>query len=478
MGLFSSLFKRNNYADKVFVCGNIVTPDEELAGCDAIAVKDGIISFIGTAGEAEELIGPDTERIELDGYLCAGFIDPFADPSKAALDGAWFTLSPGASQAKICSEVMAYLASNPAAEYCLAVGCGMDILRSGKAEEGQEKSSFTAALDEVSGSVPVCIIAEDGINILLNSAALELVRARAGELGLPAITPDFAMDTVFSIDYDSVSKKLFANAYALASKGFTALLGSSANSYFDRIYRSVLTECYGSGLIKQRYYGSMRMYRQLMQPSVIYAMNRDRTACMELGGLINFQNISIRLSSDESSVSFLEIGYLKSLCEELADKGYNVRIEAMDRQSAILAIDILGNLSDSYPRLSFSVLHDQDLSMSERSMIFTGKVQEGSLSHPGELKTSGMDAVVAMTEDNARFIGAQGLIGRIAEGMAADFALFGSDPRLANTAEAFKALKAKRTIIGGETVFDAGTDSPEAWAAALSESLSGIADEL
>ena len=270
----------------------------------------------------------------------------------------------------------------------------------------------------------------------------------------------------------------FTAAYGLASRGFTTLLGNPANSYFDRIFRSVLTECYGCGLIKQRYFGSMRMYRQLMQPSVLYAMNRDRTSCMELGGLVNFQNITIRLSSDESSVSFLEIGYLRSLCEELADKGYSIRIEAMDRQSAILAIDILGNISDSYPRLSFSVLHDQDLSMSERSMIFTGKVQEGSLSHPGELKTSGMDAVIAMTEENARFIGAQGTVGRIAEGMAADFAVFSSDPREASTAEAFKALRAVKTVIGGEIVFDAGKDDPLSWASQLSESLSGIAQEL
>ena len=477
LGLFS-IFKRNKYADALFICRNIVTPDAELEGCDAIAVSNGLITYIGTSLEAESMIGPDTEVVELDGYLTAGFTDPYADPAEKVLEGAYFRLSEGASESRICSEVMAWLASNPAAEYCLASDCPIEVFKNSVPAEGEEKSAFVKALDEVSGEIPVCVIAEDGMNVLLNSAAAEMVRKRAEEYRVFSVSPEFALDTVFSIDYDSVSKKLFYTACDYASRGYTSLLGNSESFFFDKIYRQILTECYGADMLLQRYYGSMRLSRALPRNSVLYMLSQNRTSCTELDDKINYDNITIDLSSDKESFSCMDVGYVKELCSELADKGYSVRVNALDRQSALIAIDILGNLSDSYPRLSFSVLHDQPLTMGERGMIFTGRVSEDSLLHPGQLKTSGLDAVVALSEDNARIAGISGFTGRLAEGMAADFAVFDEDPLAAKTAEAFTALRASKTILAGKVVYDASKDTPQSLSALFSEQLGLIAEEL
>ena len=111
-------------------------------------------------------------------------------------------------------------------------------------------------------------------------------------------------------------------------------------------------------------------------------------------------------------------------------------------------------------------------------MIFTGKVLEDSLLHPGQLKTSGMDAVIALSEENARFAGMLGYTGRLAEGMAADFAVFDEDPLSAKTAEAFNALRASKTVLAGKIVYDAAKDSPQALSARFTEQLGLIAEEL
>ena len=63
--------------DKVLLNGKIVTVDEDFGIAEAIAIKDGKFVAVGTNAEIRELIGPNTEEIDLEGRtVLPGFIDP------------------------------------------------------------------------------------------------------------------------------------------------------------------------------------------------------------------------------------------------------------------------------------------------------------------------------------------------------------------------------------------------------------------
>ena len=64
------------FADLVIHNGRIITVDKEDSIVNAVAVKDGLIDFIGTGDEIQEFIGPDTAVIDLDGKTATpGLVD-------------------------------------------------------------------------------------------------------------------------------------------------------------------------------------------------------------------------------------------------------------------------------------------------------------------------------------------------------------------------------------------------------------------
>ncbi len=63
-------------ADLVLVNGRIVTVDEGNSVTEAVAVRNGWIVKVGSTGEVEALVGPDTEVVDLGGRVALpGFID-------------------------------------------------------------------------------------------------------------------------------------------------------------------------------------------------------------------------------------------------------------------------------------------------------------------------------------------------------------------------------------------------------------------
>ena len=56
-------------ADLVVRGGKIVTLEEEPAVVGALAIRDGLIVALGEDAEGEELVGPNTEVLELEGRL-------------------------------------------------------------------------------------------------------------------------------------------------------------------------------------------------------------------------------------------------------------------------------------------------------------------------------------------------------------------------------------------------------------------------
>lgn len=73
---FSCSSGPENPADSVFINGIIYTVDESNPKVEAVAVKDGMIQAVGTTAEIQQLVGENTEVVDLQGKtMTPGFIE-------------------------------------------------------------------------------------------------------------------------------------------------------------------------------------------------------------------------------------------------------------------------------------------------------------------------------------------------------------------------------------------------------------------
>ena len=103
------------------------------------------------------------------------------------------------------------------------------------------------------------IIGEDSVGMRMNRTAQQMVKERAeAETFAVAVTPNFVFNTIVALDYAEMSRKAFLLAEDYAKRGYTSVLNLEICTYFDNLYRNLLLDLFQAGLIKQRYFGSLR----------------------------------------------------------------------------------------------------------------------------------------------------------------------------------------------------------------------------
>lgn len=435
------LFKKKTYADSVYRNGHLYTLDPETEGATAIAVKDGKVLRAGSEEEIAPLIGPDTAVTDLAGrYLVPGFIDLTGTPAADVMEGSYLKLRSGLSAEEVAQSIEAWAASHDPCEFILAYGWF---------SEEEE----LPVLDDVCPGIPVLIIGEDSVSMRMNHTAQQAVKAQAeSETFEVAVTPNYVFNAIVALDYADMARKALKAAEGYAKRGVTSVLNLEACIYFDNMYRNLLLEFFQAGLLKQRYFGSMPLKRALTPMSVVYNLDRKRTACSELQGLVNFNTLLITAASEEKSAHYMPENYLKDMCAAAADKGYSIRINALDKAMALQAMDAMGGLSTSYKKAAFTVAFDEEISDEEKADVYTGDVYECPLNAPLPLSGTGEEMLIQRTEGAAWRLGEHGL-GSLQEGKSADFAVFSSDPSL-STPEEFGALRADLTVLAGTKVYD------------------------
>ncbi len=469
-----SFFRKKNYADSIFRGGNILSLDPEYEGATAIAVKDGEIMAIGSEEDIAPLEGPQTKVEELKGaFLCPGIIDPFTSLADDVLKDLYIKFDSDDTIFTINSTIRDYIIEHPDADFLLCFGVGARFFDSD--EESTDSKNFASMLEELGSEIPVLMISEDGISMRLSKSAADMVSAAAESIGVPSITPEFVFDNLIALDFEKYGRKLFDKAEDYASHGVTSVFSSSCSLYLDKAYRDLLTELYGAGLIKQRYFGALPVKRAINPRSLMYTLNTHSTLCLELDELINFNDLVLTASSSGTDFSFMSPEYLESICSSAADKGYNIRVNALDRELALSAYEVLGNLSTSYPKQSFVLIYDGLLSEKDLAQVFTGNAilispLNGSFSFRG----AASDALAYYTEGAARILGEEGILGSLEPGLAADFAVFSSDPRNVDTVADFFKLEAEFTAIDGEIVYRRGQDNAENWTQLMLSQLATI----
>jgi predicted amidohydrolase YtcJ len=164
-------------ADTILVNGNIVTIDAKRTAAKALAIKDGIILFVGDDQAVRNMAGASSRVIDLNGRtVTPGLIDAHCHLSACGLlgtayvDVSWpavFTISD--MQAKLAEKI----ASTPAGEW--VVGSGWVTF------DGRYPNKHD--LDPISPNHPVFVLNQGGHMAVVNSLALEVA-------GVNANTPD------------------------------------------------------------------------------------------------------------------------------------------------------------------------------------------------------------------------------------------------------------------------------------------------
>ncbi len=152
-------------ADTLYL-GNVITMDDKNPTAEAVAVKGGIIIFVGSEEDAEKFCDEHTEIIDYgDNSIYPGFLEAHAHMTLAGMRGyGMIKLSPGVSLKETVDEVKEYIKENPGKQYY--VGSGWTF-------SGEEP--MASMLDEASSEVPIILQTSDGHSIWVNTKCIELL---------------------------------------------------------------------------------------------------------------------------------------------------------------------------------------------------------------------------------------------------------------------------------------------------------------
>ena len=163
-------------ADLVALNGPVFTSDPARPWAEAVAVRGGVITTVGTGAEVEANIGPTTEVIDLRGrLLSAGFQDAHVHPITAGLDRLRCNLLEAVDLNAGLAVIRRYRAENPDVEWVRGGGWKFDWFAGGLAP--------ISLLDELVPDRPAYLEVADGHAAWVNSRALEAA-------GIDASTPD------------------------------------------------------------------------------------------------------------------------------------------------------------------------------------------------------------------------------------------------------------------------------------------------
>ena len=105
-------------ADTLYL-GNVITMDDKNPTAEAVAVKDGIIVFVGSEEDAEKFCDENTEIIDYGDFsIYPGFLEAHAHVSLAGMRSYGMAkLTPGAPLKQTVDEIAKYIKENPGKKY-------------------------------------------------------------------------------------------------------------------------------------------------------------------------------------------------------------------------------------------------------------------------------------------------------------------------------------------------------------------------
>jgi predicted amidohydrolase YtcJ len=163
-------------ADTLYTGGTIITVNDDAPRAEAVAVKNGVILAVGSAGDLEKYRGSETAVFDLDGRtMLPGFVDSHGHVIMGGLQALSANLlaPPDGDVTDIASlqeTLRTWIANNRETvdQINLIVGFGYD-----ESQLEEMRAPTRADLDAVTDDTPVYIVHQSGHFGVANSAALE-----------------------------------------------------------------------------------------------------------------------------------------------------------------------------------------------------------------------------------------------------------------------------------------------------------------
>lgn len=159
---------KDTSADLVITHANVYTVDSENTVADSIAIKNGVITYVGDAEGVQEYIGKNTVIKDLEGgTVLPGIVDNHMHPAMSAVSYRFeITLQDVFSEEEYLKTIQEFVSNNKELE----AYSGSGFMRSSFDAVGPRKEK----LDEICKDKPVMITSVDGHSMWINSKAMEL----------------------------------------------------------------------------------------------------------------------------------------------------------------------------------------------------------------------------------------------------------------------------------------------------------------
>ncbi|MBM3462942.1 MAG: amidohydrolase [Armatimonadetes bacterium] len=154
-------------ADLVLRNGAVYTLDAARSWADAVAIREGRISYVGAEKGVEPYIGPATKVVDLKGRMVLpGFHDSHVHPVQGGIELGRCDLNNCSTPAEVYATIRKYAAAHPDAAWIIGSGWALPLF--------PQANPKAADLDRIVRDRPAFIEAADGHSAWVNTKALRV----------------------------------------------------------------------------------------------------------------------------------------------------------------------------------------------------------------------------------------------------------------------------------------------------------------
>lgn len=445
------LFKKNNFADQIYYNANIITQDPEYPRAEAVACKNGLIQAVGDNEYMEDFKGPDTEMIDLEGkFMYPGFINLKMPFVYQAFEKLCLHVDVNDDLDYVLRQTADYVEENPELDTYFVYGFDGSIFTDDDQEEISER------LDEMSEEVPIILLDEIGTVFRMNSVAVQILAETAEEECVEIITLSYLINLFLPFGYEESQEIAKEIMDASLDMGFSSLLTLGTPTYMNDAFLNALLQIHTEEDLKQRYFFSYMQQFTITKGSVGYSLVDRQTSCVELGDQVSYQFLNVRLNP----FAEWDRDRLLEMSKDAIERGFNVLIDAPDKEYAHLAFDILDQLREdglTSPVLAVGIPEDVEIDFEDEFMHFDEILQTSYFEQDNDIfvrANSTQEALDKLTVDAAKLLGMNDVLGSIEPDKYADFTVF-NENILDFSLQKFTHPHAEMVIVAGEKTYDA-----------------------